>query len=218
MNQSTPPSARATVKRNARRAEYSRETILDILASQQLCHVAYVAQGEPRQIATLYFTDDEYLYLHGNRQSALLKHMVAGGEVCVTVTIVDGVVVARSGFHCSMNYRGVTLFGKGEGLSDEQHRWALDQFVAALVPGHERAVREPTAQELAATAVARVPLNEMSAKVRGGDPIDDESDLEADVWAGVIPVGMQTLAPKPSDDLKAGVALPDYIAAFTYNG
>lgn len=213
-----PTSTRTTIKRNAKRAEYSRETILDILATQQLCHVAYVQDGEPRQIPTLYFCDAEYMYLHGNRQSALLKHMAAGGEVSVTVTAVDGLVVARSGFHCSMNYRSVTLYGSGEAVTDEQHRWALDQFVAVLVPGHEKAVREHTPQELAATAVCRVPLDEMVAKVRDGDPIDDKADMNADVWAGVIPIQQVAHAAIDSTDLKPGIEQPEYIKNYRHPG
>lgn len=217
-NAPQPASTRATVKRNARRASYDAQDMQEILDAQQICNVAYVVDGEPRQIATLYLVKDGYLYLHGNRQSALLRHMAEGGEVCVSVMLVDGVVVARSGFHCSMNYRAVTLFGRGEAVNGDAHRQALDDFVARLVPGHERAVREPTAQEMAATAVVRVPLDEMSAKVRGGDPIDDEGDLDDDVWAGTIPVAMQTLHPVASADLREGIAMPDYIKDFVYRG
>ena len=217
MTQSAP-SVRATVKRNARRAEYDRQTLLEVLHSHQICHVAYVVDGEPRQIPTLYFCDDAYIYLHGNRQSALLRHMADGGEVCLTVTFVDGVVVARSGFHCSLNYRSVTVFGRGEEVVGDAHANALDAFVRALVPGHEQVVRAPTSQEMAATAVVRIPLQEMSAKIRSGDPIDDEGDLDSDVWAGQIPVHMSTDAPVASQDLKPGVELPDYLRSFRYRG
>ena len=205
------PTPRTTVKRNARRAEYDRDALLDILSAEQICHVAYVLHGEPRQIPTLYFHDGNYLYLHGNRQAALLKHLAAGGEACITVTGVDGLVVARSGFHCSMNYRSVTVFGRGEAVTGDAHVEALDRFVAALVPGHEKAVRPHTAQEIAATAVVRVPLDEMGAKVRSGDPIDDEGDLDSDVWAGVIPLRVSAGSPVSSGDLKVGVITPEYI-------
>lgn len=211
-------SKRATLKRNARRAEYDPQEMRAILAEQQICHVAYVQDGEPRQIATLYFCDSNYLYLHGNRQSALLKHMAAGGEVSVSVMILDGVVVARSGFHCSMNYRSVTVYGHGEEVVDAAHRETLDHFVAALIPGHERVVREPTQQELAATAVVRVPLTEMVAKVRAGDPIDDEDDLESPVWAGVIPLVVHPATPQPAADLHAGIELPAYIKDYRAKG
>ena len=212
------PSVRTTVKRNAGRAQYEREDIVDVLQAQQICYVAYVVDGEPRQIPTLYFCEDGFLYLHGNRQSALLKHMVGGGEVCITVTLVDGMVVARSGFHCSMNYRSITLFGSGQLVEGDAHQTALDGFVRALVPGHENAVREPTPQELAATTVVRISLDEISAKVRAGDPIDDEGDLSSDVWAGVLPVRMTVDKPLAAENLRDDVAVPDYIANFKYRG
>ena len=212
------PSARTTIKRNAMRAQYDRETLIEILNAGQICHVAYVVEGEPRQIPTLYFCDADYLYLHGNRQSALLKHMAEGGEVSVSVTLVDGMVVARSGFHCSMNYRSVSLFGRGEQVQGEAHRVALDEFVRALIPGHEQAVRSPTPQEMAATTVVRIALDEMSAKVRDGGPIDDKGDLHSDVWAGVVPVFMSTGEPIPADDLNPGIDLPDYLQTYHYRG
>jgi nitroimidazol reductase NimA-like FMN-containing flavoprotein (pyridoxamine 5'-phosphate oxidase superfamily) len=212
------PTTRATVKRNARRAEYDVSALKAILASDQICHVAYVVDGEPRQIPTLYFCDDQYLYLHGNRQSALLRHVGGGGEVCVTVTLLDGVVVARSGFHCSMNYRSVTLFGCGETLAGLDHQDILDRFVSALVPGHEKVVREPTTQELAATAVVRIPLVELSGKVRTGGPDDDEDDLDDPVWAGQIPIARVRGEGVPSNDLKDGIDMPDYIKNFQYRG
>ncbi len=209
-----PVSERTTLKRNAARAVYDPDTVAAILDSQHLCHVAYVVDGEPRQIATLCVRDGDYLYLHGNRQSALLKHMAAGGEVSVAVTAVDGIVVARSGFHCSMNYRSVVLFGRGEVVEGAAHREMLDRFVDVLIPGHTAAVREPTPQELAATLVVRVPLAEASAKVRTGDPIDDKADLDSAVWAGVIPLEVRAGAPEPSANLAETVDMPDYIAAF----
>jgi len=206
-----PTSDRATLKRNAKRAQYDPAIIREILAAQRLCHVAYVEAGEPRIIPTLYFCDQDYLYLHGNRQSALLKHMAAGGDVAVSVMLVDGYVVARSGFHCSMNYRSVTVFGAGQAVSGAEHRAALDQFVAVLIPGHEQAVREPTQQEIAATAVVRVALQDMVAKVREGDPIDDQQDLDSAVWAGVLPITEVAGKALPAANLNPGIELPDYL-------
>ena len=188
------------------------------MRAAQICHVAYVVNGEPRQIATLYFVDDDYIYFHGNRQAAFLNHIASGGEVSVSVMIVDGVVVARSGFHCSMNYRSVTLFGTGEALEGDAHTNIANAFVNALIPGHGDAVRDPTPQELTATVVVRLPLKEMSAKVRGGDPIDDDSDLDGDTWAGQIPIRAVAQVPVPSADLKTGVQIPEYIANYEYLG
>ena len=210
------PSARSTVRRNDSRAVYDQDALYDILDSQLICTVAYVEDGEPRQIATLYIRDGDYLYLHGNRQAALLRHMAAGGEVCVGVMCLDGVVVARSGFHCSMNYRSVTVFGQGEAVTGAAHGSMLDAFVDRLIPGHAAAVREPTSQELAATSVVRLKLDEMSAKVRGGDPIDAEEDIDGDTWAGQIPLSLNIGAPIPSADLRADIAVPEYVAGYRY--
>jgi hypothetical protein len=204
-------SVRAIIKRNASRAEYDRGTIYEILDGQQICHVAYVEDGEPRLIPTLFMRRDDDIYLHGNRQAALLKHAGAGGLVVISVMALDGVVVARSGFHCSMNYRSVTLFGHGELVSGDEHLRVLDDFVNALIPGHGDAVRPPTTKELAATTAVRVRIEDAAAKIRTGPPIDDEDDIALDVWAGEIPITEQVLAPVASPDLKSGLEVPDYI-------
>lgn len=202
---------RTRVRRNAARGDYQGEVIRRILDANRICHVAYVAGGEPRIIPTLYMRRDDHVYLHGNRQSALLRHLTDGGLAALSVMSAEGIVVARSGFHCSMNYHSVVLFGHGEAVPEAEHRDVLDGFVDTLVPGHNACVREPTPQELAATAAVRLPIDEASAKVRTGDPIDDAGDMDADVWAGVIPLLSVVGEPVPSSDLKAGVELPDYI-------
>lgn len=207
-------SARTRIRRNAKRAVYSADEIRAVLDASQVCHVAYVEAGEPRVIPTLYLRRGDYLYLHGNRQAALLRHLAGGGLAAVSVMSVDGVVVARSGFHCSMNYRSVVVFGRGEAVPESEHRAILDAFVAALIPGHEAVVREPTAQELAATAAVRLPITEASAKIRTGGAIDDPVDLDAEVWAGVIPLAVVAGTPIPNQDLKAGVMLPGYVAGY----
>lgn len=207
-------SDRARIKRNAKRAAYDRATIYEILDGQQICHVAYVEEGEPRLIPTLFMRRDDDIYLHGNRQAALLQHVAAGELVVISVMALDGVVVARSGFHCSMNYRSVTLFGRGELVSADEHRTVLDDFVNVLIPGHGDAVRAPTAQELAATSAVRVRIEDAAAKIRTGPPIDDDDDLALDVWAGEIPLAQQVLTPLASPDLKSGLEVPDYIRRF----
>ena len=135
---SSAPSERTRVRRNALRAQYNQQTILEVLQSHSLCTVAYVVAGEvaPRIIPQLYFVKDDFLYLHGNRQSALLNHLLDGGEVAISVLLVDGIVVTRSGFHCSMNYRAVSLFGAGQLVEGEAKAVALDLFVEALIAGH----------------------------------------------------------------------------------
>lgn len=205
---------RTRLKRLAARGAYDPETLESVLDAEQVCHVCYLVDGEPRIIPTLYLRRGNFLYLHGNRQSALLRHLAAGGFACLSVASLDGIVVARSGFHCSMNYRSAVVFGHGEEVPAAERDAILDAFVEALIPGHLAAVRSPTAQELAATGLVRLPLDEASTKIRTGPPADAEKDLDADVWAGVIPLRRVAGTPEPSPDLKAGVELPAYIRAY----
>lgn len=204
-------TGRTRIHRNAKRAGYDPETIRAVLDAGQVCHVAYVENGEPRIIPTLYMRRGDHIYLHGNRQAAYITHLAAGGLAAVSVMSLDGVVVARSGFHCSMNYRSVILFGRGEAVDDAEFESVLDGFVEALIPGHGAAVRPATRQELAATAVVRVPIDEASAKIRTGDAIDDADDLASDVWAGVIPLALTAAEPTANADLRAGIGVPEYI-------
>ena len=211
MTKAAGSTQRTRLGRLSARGEYDPAAIARVLDAQQVCHVAYVVDGEPRIIPTLYIRIDDYVYLHGNRQAALLKHLAAGGFASLSVMSLDGVVVARSGFHCSMNYRSAVVFGHGEPIPDDQREAILDAFVEALVPGHLAVVRAPTTQELNATAVVRLPLTEASSKIRTGPPADAEGDLDANVWAGVIPLSTQVGVPEPSPDLRDQVSLPDYI-------
>jgi len=205
------PTARTRLRRLAARGAYDLETVKAVLDAQQVCHVAYVENGEPRVIPTLYLRRGDEVYLHGNRQSALLRHLAGGGLVALSTLTVDGVVVARSGFHCSMNYRSVVVFGHGEEVPAAAKAELLDAFVAALIPGHEAAVRAPTPQEVNATTVVRISLDEASTKIRTGPPVDAPEDLEADVWAGLIPLGTRAGEPVAAPDLKPGMAPPAYV-------
>ena len=205
------PSDRTRVRRNAGRGVYDLDRIKAVLDANQVCHVAYVEAGEPRIIPTLYMRSGDHVYLHGNRQAALLRHLGDGGFGCISVMSVEGVVVARSGFHCSMNYHSVVLFGPGELVPEDEREAVLDSFVRALVPGHEAQVRSATEQELSATTAVRIRIDEASAKIRSGPPIDDAGDLTSDVWAGVIPLATQVLEPVPAPDLKSGIEIPPYI-------
>jgi len=214
----TKVSDRIRVRRSAGRAEYEGDAIRRILDANQLCHVAFVVAGEPRIIPTLYMRRGEHVYLHGNRQSAMLRHLGAGGLAALSVMSAEGIVVARSGFHCSMNYHSVVLFGHGEPVPAAERRTVLDGFVEALIPGHLARVRESTSQELAATAAVRLRIDEASAKVRTGGPIDDAGDLDDDVWAGVIPLLTTVGEPVPSADLKPGVGVPDYVLDYRQPG
>ena len=206
-----PGTDRTRVRRIRDRGRYDLESIRSVLDANQIAHVSYVENGEPRIIPSLYMRRGDYLYLHGNRQAAFLRHLAAGGLTAISVMCADGIVVARSGFHCSMNYRSVVIFGEGEAVPAEEHAEILDAFVEALIPGHAAAVRPATPQELAATAAVRVPINEGSTKIRTGPANDAEGDLDADVWAGVIPLHTAVGELVPNPDLKPGVQTPAYI-------
>ena len=205
---------RTRVRRLRDRGRYDLEAIRSVLDANQIGTLAYVDEGEPRIIPTLYMRRGDFVYLHGNRQAAFLKHLAAGGLGAFSVMCADGIVVARSGFHCSMNYRSAVIFGNGEPVPAAEHEEILNAFVDALIPGHSAAVRAPTRQELAATAAVRIPINEGSTKIRTGPANDAEGDLEADVWAGIIPLHTAVGEPIPNPDLKPGVALPDYLARY----
>ena len=209
-----PGTDRTRVRRIRERGRYDLESIREVLDANQIAHVSYVENGEPRIIPTLYMRRGDYVYLHGNRQAAFLKHLSQGGLAAISVMIADGIVVARSGFHCSMNYRSVVIFGAGEAVPAAEHEEILDAFVEALIPGHAAAVRPATKQELAATAAVRVPINEGSTKIRNGPAVDADGDLDADVWAGVIPLHTVVGTPEPNPDLKPGVETPAYIEEY----
>jgi len=206
---------RTRVRRIRERGRYDLESIRAVLDANQIGHLAYVVDGEPRIIPTLYIRRGDHVYFHGNRQAAFLRHLSEGGLAALSVMTADGIVVARSGFHCSMNYRSVVVFGEGEAVPADEHAGILDAFVEALIPGHAAAVRAPTSQELAATAAVRIPIEEGSTKIRTGAAIDAESDLDADVWAGVIPLFTATGERVPNPDLKPDVAMPAYIEDYT---
>lgn len=209
------PTERTEVKRAAHRGCYDRATINAIIDAAKFCHVAYVAGGEPRMVPTAIVRLGDEVFLHGNRQSAMIQALAAGQLACVAVTHLDGLVAARSGFHCSMNYRSVVLFGPARVVPDADKARILDAFVDGLIPGHGAVVRKATRQELAATTALAIPLDEASAKVRTGGPVDDEGDLGLDVWAGVLPMAMSVGEPVPSADLKPGIEVAPHIAHLT---
>jgi nitroimidazol reductase NimA-like FMN-containing flavoprotein (pyridoxamine 5'-phosphate oxidase superfamily) len=206
---------RTRVRRIRDRGRYDLESIRSVLDANQIGHLAYVVDGEPRVVPTLYMRRGDHVYFHGNRQAAFLRHLAEGGLAALSVMTADGVVVARSGFHCSMNYRSVVVFGRGETVPANLHRDVLDAFVEALIPGHAAAVRAPTKQELAATAAVRMPIEEGSTKIRTGGAVDAEGDLDADVWAGVIPLYTAVGELVPNPDLKPGIGVPAYIGEYT---
>jgi nitroimidazol reductase NimA-like FMN-containing flavoprotein (pyridoxamine 5'-phosphate oxidase superfamily) len=201
------------VRRVPQRAAYERETIEAILDEARVCHVGTIDQaGYPVVIPTLHARIGGWLYIHGSAASrALCEAGVA--EICLTATLLDGLVLARSAFHHSVNYRSVVVFGRAEQVeSSEGKRRALEAFTEKLIPGRWADVRGPSEQELRATAVLRVSLEEASAKVRGGGPVDDKADYELPVWAGTVGLRLTAGSPVADGRVMPGVECPDYVA------
>jgi nitroimidazol reductase NimA-like FMN-containing flavoprotein (pyridoxamine 5'-phosphate oxidase superfamily) len=208
------PSARTIVKRGPTRAVYEKRAIHAILDEAFICHVGFVYQGTPRVIPCVFARKDDVLYLHGSTANRMLRS-IAEGEVCVTVTLLDGLVLARAAFHNSVNYRSVVVYGRGEVVTDPAERQeALRLTVEHAIPGRWPDVRPPNREEDLRTLVVRVPLDEASAKIRMGDPVDDDEDHALDCWAGVIP--LRTAAQPPIDDglLRAEIAPPGYAVEY----
>ena len=210
-----PRTERTTVRRLPARAAYDRSLIHSILDESLICHVGFVVDGRPYVIPTIHVRVDERLYIHGSPASRMLKTLAGGVDVCVTVTLVDGLVLARSAFHHSMNYRSVVLFGTAQAVdgSDEKAR-VLQTLAEHLVPGRWRDVRVPTSGELKATLVLSMPIDEASAKVRTGPPVDDEEDYMLPTWAGVLPLTIAAGAPVPCPRLAPGIELPTYARSY----
>lgn len=202
------------IQRLPERAVEDKETIYSILDEGLVCHVAYVTDGRPVVIPTLYARDGDQLILHGSTTSGFVRAVRAGSPLSIAVTHLDGIVVARSGFHSSANYRSVVIHGSGRILEGEEHETALDSVVEALIPGRLNDIRPPTETELKQTAAISVPLDEMSAKVRTGGPHDDPEDMGSDVWAGVVPLQVTAGEASPADDLAPGIETPDYLEPY----
>lgn len=212
MKQANPYSERITVRRGAKRACYDRPLINDILDANLICHVGFTAGGETRVIPTAYVRIDDALYLHGNRKNLMLNALLSGQSACVSVMQVDGLVLARSGFHHSVNYHSVVLFGKP--VLEETSTGVLDALIDKMVAGRSKAIRPPTKKELSATLVVKIPIDEASAKVRTGPPVDDDEDYELQIWAGVLPLTTTVGAPQDDPRLAAGTALPDHLMKY----
>ncbi len=206
---------RTRVKRLGPRGAYDRATVHAILDQALICHVAFDVDGRPGIIPTAHWRLAETLYLHGSAASRMLRVLAKGVELAIGVTLMDGLVLARSGFHSSINYRSVVIYGTGRKVEDDAEKTrALEAFVEKLTPGRWAELRPLTGQELKATTVIAVPLVEVSAKVRTGPPIDDEEDYGFDVWAGVLPLVLRAGPAQADARLKPGVAAPAYLADF----
>jgi len=207
-----PPSAHTRIKRLHERAHYDRETVHAILDAGLLCHVGYVIDGQPYVTPTCYWRSGDRVYWHGSSASKMLRRLEAGVPVCFTVALLDGLVLARSGFHSSIDYRSVMAFGMAEKVEDEAQKLAaLEAFSERLVPGRWAEQRPPNDQEIKATTVMALDLTEVVAKVRTGPPSDDEADYDDPVWAGNVPIRSLVEAPVDDPRLKAGIARPDYL-------
>ncbi|HUE83346.1 MAG TPA: pyridoxamine 5'-phosphate oxidase family protein, partial [Pyrinomonadaceae bacterium] len=203
-------TSRTTIKRLPKRGVYDREEINRILDEGLICHVGFVVDSQPFVIPTGYARIDDQLYIHGSQASRMLRTLSGGVDACVTVTLLDGLVLARSAFHHSMNYRSVVVFGRATVVEGEEKMRALRCFSEHVLVGRWDDVRQPSKQELQATTVLSMPLSEASAKVRIGPPLDDEEDYELDVWAGVVPLALAAETPVPDPRLRKGLDVPEY--------
>lgn len=208
---------RTTLRRLPKRGVYDRDLVYQILDEGFICHVGFVVDEKPIVIPTGYARLQDKLYIHGSQASRMLRTLQEGVDVCVTVTLVDGLVLARSAFHHSINYRSVVIFARASLVQDRSEMLtALTAFSEHVIPGRWDEVREPTEQELRATTVLSLPLEEVSAKVRTGPPIDDEEDYGLPVWAGVLPLSLVAGAPIADPRLPPDIQPPEYAVKYKH--
>jgi uncharacterized protein len=208
------PTERTTLKRLPKRAFYRRKIIYDILDEGFICHVGFVDRDHPIVIPTAYGRRDELLFVHGSVGSRMLRNLASGAPVCVSVTLLDGVVLARSAFHHSMNYRSVVVFGTASVVKDSAEKLsALRTISEHILPGRWADVRKPSKTELQQTLILRIPLAEASAKIRTGPPVDEDSDYSLPVWAGEVPLSLVARAPIADSRLRSDLDTPAYVQA-----
>lgn len=209
------PTAKTKLRRLPDRGAFDRETVYQILDEAFICHVGFVVDEQPIVIPTSFGRIDDTLYIHGSAASRMLRALTGGIPVCVEATLVDGLVLARSAFHHSINYRSVVIFGMATLVADDAGKMtALEAITEHIIPGRWAEVREPNAQELKATTVLAVKLEEVSAKVRTGPPKDDEEDMIVPVWAGELPLRVQTLPPIADPYMAADAAVPAHVSQY----
>jgi len=207
-----PMTERTRVRRIAERGNYETATIHAILDEALLCHVGFVVDGRPVVIPTIHWRDGETLYFHGSAASRMLRSLRGGVEACVTVTLLDGLVLARSAFHHSMNYRSVVIFGTAREVSEDEKLRALEALVEHVVRGRSKDVRGPNVKELRQTLVLAMPIEEASAKIRTGGPVDEDEDYALPIWAGVLP--LQLTPGEPIVDDGVSVAMPENVRRY----
>ena len=213
MSETYAVASRTTPSRSAERVGYDRDAVHRVLDEALLCHVGFVVDGEPVVLPQLHARLGDRLYLHGSTGARSMRQARKGGlKVCVTVTLVDGLVLARSAFHHSVNFRSVVAHGLAVAVDDEEEKArALAVLVDAVVPGRSTASRAPSRKELAATTVLRLDLLEVSLKVRTGPPHDDPEDMDLPYWAGVLPLATTSGVPQPDPDAVDAVDVPDHV-------
>lgn len=214
------PSARTRVRRLPERGAYDRETIDAVLDAALVAHLGFVQDGQPFVIPTLQARVDDRVYVHGSAASRTLRTLAGGIRACLTVTLLDGIVLARSVFEHSMNYRSVVVLGTATAVDDPAEKLvALEAFTEKLLPGRWAEARQPSRKELRATSVLALPLDEASAKVRDGGPEDGETpDADLDVWAGHVPLVVAALSPVPDRTLRLGIPVPPGLAPYRRRG
>lgn len=218
MSQVSVPTPRTRVVRESDRGVYDREAAYRILDEGFICHIGFTVDGQPFVIPTSYGRAGDNLYVHGSAASRMLRNLDKGVPVCITVTLLDGLVLARSIFNHSMNYRSVVLLGTATLVDDPVEKLeALRRLSEHILPGRWAESRQPNERELKATSVLRMPITEFSAKVRQGPPIDDEEDLAFRTWAGVVPLQTVATAPIPDERCGADVPAPAYASAWSRN-
>lgn len=215
MSESYTPSARTRVVREPQRAVYDRAAVYEILDEAFICHLGFSVDGQPYVIPTSYGRSGDVLYVHGSAASRMLRRLSEGIPVCMTVTLLDGLVLARSVFNHSMNYRSVVVLGTATMVEDPEEKLkGLYAISEHIIPARWAEARQPNEKELKATTVLRLPIQEFSAKVRTGPPIDDEEDYSFPVWAGVVP--LTTVAGQPiSDERLIANSIPEYIKEYS---
>jgi len=216
MSEAQPASARTRVVREAHRGAYDRATAYQILDEGFICHVGFVAEGQPFVIPTAYGRVGDNLYIHGSAASRMLRNLDRGIPVCVTVTLLEGLVLARSIFNHSMNYRSVVVLGTGVAVRDDKEKLeALEALSEHILPGRWAESRQPNERELKQTLVMRLLIEEFSSKIRKGPPIDDEEDYSFPTWAGVIPLQMIPGTPENDPRLDPKTPVPAYVSGYS---
>jgi hypothetical protein len=211
----TLKTPRTTARRHPERGVHDWDTIAAILDEGIFCHIGFVVDEQPFVVPTGYGRDGRTLYLHGSSASRMLRKLSEGVPVCVTVSLIDGLVLARSAFKHSINYRSVLVLGIAHAVSGEEKLHGLEVITEHMARGRWQEVRGPTAKELRATSVLRLDIDEASAKIRSGGTLDYDEDVDREVWSGVLPLGLEPRSPVPDRRLRDGIALPDYLRRYS---